>query len=177
MRKLEKTVVLVGMMGAGKTSVGRRLAQALGVPFKDADAEIEAAAGCTINDIFARYGEATFRDGERKVLARLLAEAPHVLATGGGAFIDHETRERIRQDGISVWLRADVDLLLERVGRRETRPLLAQGDPRATLSRLLGERAPVYAQADIIVDSDAGPHDVVVKRILDALKDRAEVQS
>ncbi len=176
MRKLDKSLVLVGMMGAGKTSVGRRLAQALGVPFKDADAEIEAAAGCSVAEIFARYGEATFREGERKVLARLLSEPPHVLATGGGAFIDEETRARVRQDGISVWLRADVELLLERVGRRETRPLLAMGDPRATLTRLLKEREPVYATADIVVESDAGPHDVVVKRILEALKERAEIQ-
>src|SRR6202008_2371950 len=121
MQKLQKSVVLVGMMGAGKSSIGRRLASTLGVPFRDADAEIEAAAGCTVNEIFARYGEDAFRDGERKVLARLLAEPPHVLATGGGAFVDPETRERIKKDAISVWLKADLDLLLDRIGRTDTR--------------------------------------------------------
>src|ERR1700675_2972060 len=114
MRKLDKTLVLVGMMGAGKTSVGRRLANVLGVPFRDADAEIEAAAGCTINEIFERFGEPAFRDGERKVIARLLTEPPHVLATGGGAFMDEDTRERIKNSAISIWLRAHIDLLLER---------------------------------------------------------------
>lgn len=177
MRKLDKTVVLVGMMGAGKTSVGRRLAAVLGVPFKDADAEIEAAAGSTISEIFARYGEATFRDGERKVLARLLTEPPHVLATGGGAFVDPETRTRVKADAISIWLKADIDLLLERIGRKDTRPLLAGPDAYATMKRLLTEREPVYSQADITIQSDAGPHDVVVRRILDALESRGEAQS
>lgn len=177
MRKLDKTVVLVGMMGAGKTSVGRRLAAVLGVPFKDADAEIEAAAGSTISEIFARYGEATFRDGERKVLARLLTEPPHVLATGGGAFVDPETRTRVKADAISIWLKADIDLLLERIGRKDTRPLLAGPDAYATMKRLLTEREPVYSQADITIQCDAGPHDVVVRRILDALESRGEAQS
>jgi shikimate kinase len=172
MRKLEKTVVLVGMMGAGKSSVGRRLAHALGVPFRDADAEVETAAGCSVNDIFERYGEAAFRAGERKVVARLLAEPPHVLATGGGSFADDETRERIKKDAISVWLKADIDLLLDRVGRKDTRPLLKNGDPRATLERLMGERADIYCQADIVVESGAGPHGEVVRRILAALAER-----
>jgi len=173
MRKLDKTLVLVGMMGAGKTSVGRRLASGLGVPFKDADAEIELAAGCTINEIFERFGEPAFRDGERKVIARLLTEPPHVLATGGGAFIDPETRERVKQDAVSIWLRARLDLLMERVLRKDNRPLLRNTDSRATLERLLKEREPFYAQADIIIESDEGPHEAVVRRILAALDARS----
>jgi shikimate kinase len=169
MQKLQKSVVLVGMMGAGKSSIGRRLAATLGVPFRDADAEIEAAAGCTVNEIFARYGEDAFRDGERKVLARLLAEPPHVLATGGGAFVDPETRERIKKDAISVWLKADLDLLLDRIGRKDTRPLLKNGDPRATLEKLMREREAVYGEANIVVESGDGPHAAVVKRIVSAL--------
>jgi shikimate kinase len=172
MRKLDKTLVLVGMMGAGKTSVGRRLASGLGVPFKDADAEIELAAGCTINEIFERFGEPAFRDGERKVIARLLTEPPHVLATGGGAFIDPETRSRVKQDAVSIWLRARLDLLMERVLRKDNRPLLRNTDSRATLERLLKEREPFYSQADIIIESDEGPHEAVVRRILAALDAR-----
>src|SRR5256885_11222834 len=128
MRKLDKTLVLVGMMGAGKTSIGRRLANVLGVPFRDADAEIEIAAGCSINEIFERFGEPAFRAGERKVIARLLREPPHILATGGGALMDGETRECIRQNAISVWLKANVDLLLERVERTHRRALLRHTD-------------------------------------------------
>ena len=173
MRKLEKTLVLVGMMGAGKTSVGRRLASALGVPFRDADVEIEAAAGCTINEIFERFGEPAFRSGERKVIARLLSDPPHVLAAGGGAFIDAETRERIKERAVSIWLRAPIELLIQRVLRKDTRPLLRNTDSRATLERLLRDREPIYAEADIVVESDEGPHDVVVKRIVAALDDRA----
>ena len=173
MRKLEKTLVLVGMMGAGKTSVGRRLASTLGVPFRDADVEIEAAAGCTINEIFARFGEPAFRDGERKVIARLLTDPPHILAAGGGAFVDPETRQRIKESAVSVWLRAPLELLIQRVMRKDNRPLLRNTDSRATLERLLREREPIYAEADIIVESDEGPHDVVVKRIVAALEDRA----
>ena len=170
MRKLEKTLVLVGMMGAGKTSVGRRLASALGVPFRDADVEIEAAAGCTINEIFERFGEPAFRSGERKVIARLLSDPPHVLAAGGGAFIDAETRERIKEHAVSIWLRAPLELLIQRVLRKDTRPLLRNTDSRATLERLLREREPVYAQADLVIESDEGPHDVVVKRIVAAVQ-------
>ena len=173
MRKLEKTLVLVGMMGAGKTSVGRRLASILGVPFKDADVEIEAAAGCTINEIFERFGEPAFRSGERKVIARLLADPPHVLAAGGGAFIDAETRQRIKERAVSVWLRAPLELLIQRVLRKDTRPLLRNTDSHATLERLLREREPIYAEADIVIESDEGPHDVVVKRIIAALNERA----
>lgn len=173
MRKLDKTLVLVGMMGAGKTSVGRRLAATLGVPFRDADVEIETAAGCTINDIFERFGEPAFRSGERKVIARLLSDPPHVLAAGGGAFIDEETRERIKEHAVSIWLRAPLDLLVQRVLRKDTRPLLRNTDSRATLERLLREREPTYAQADLVIESDEGPHDVVVKRIVAALDERA----
>ena len=170
MRRLDKTLVLVGMMGAGKTSVGRRLAHVLGVPFRDADSEIELAAGCTINEIFERFGEPAFRAGERKVIARLLTEPPHVMATGGGAFMDPETRARIKESAISIWLKAQVELLLERVLRKDTRPLLRNTDSRAALERLLKEREPVYAEADITVESDDGPHDAVIKRILAALE-------
>ena len=172
MRKLDKTLVLVGMMGAGKTSVGRRLASTLGVSFRDADVEIESAAGCTINDIFERYGEPAFRSGERKVIARLLSDPPHVLAAGGGAFIDEETRAQIKEHAVSIWLRAPLDLLIQRVLRKDTRPLLRNTDSRATLERLLREREPVYAQADLVIESDEGPHDVVVKRIVAALDER-----
>ena len=169
MRKLDKTLVLIGMMGAGKTSVGRRLASTLGVVFRDADVEIESAAGCTINEIFERYGEPAFRSGERKVIARLLSDPPHVLAAGGGAFIDEETRAQIKEHAVSIWLRAPLDLLIQRVLRKDTRPLLRNTDSRATLERLLREREPVYAQADLVIESDEGPHDVVVKRIVAAL--------
>lgn len=175
MRKLDKSIVLVGMMGAGKTSVGRRLASVLGVPFRDADAEIETAAGCSINEIFERFGEPAFRAGERKVISRLLGESPHILATGGGAFIDPETRARIHETAISIWLRANVDLLLERVKRKDNRPLLRNTDSRTALMRLISEREPVYAQADIVVESDDGPHDTVVKRIISALQARGDL--
>jgi shikimate kinase len=173
MASIDKSVILVGMMGAGKTSVGKRLAVALGVPFRDADVEIEEAAGCTINEIFDRFGEAAFREGERKVIARLLDEPAHVLATGGGAFTDSSTRARIREKAISVWLKADLDLLLDRVSRKDTRPLLRNDNPRETLKKLLEDRERYYAEADIVVMSDAGPHETVVKRILKALDDRA----
>src|SRR5687768_10413994 len=145
MKRLNKTIVLVGMMGAGKTSVGRRLAAGLGIPFRDADIEIEAAAGCTISDIFELFGEEAFRAGERKVLARMLREAPHVLATGGGAFMDPGTRAKIKDRGISVWLKADLSLLLDRVARKDHRPLLQTGDRRAAMEKLLREREPIYA--------------------------------
>lgn len=172
MRKLEKTLVLVGMMGAGKTSVGRRLAAVLGVPFRDADLEIESAAGCTINEIFERYGEPEFRNGERKVISRLLQEPPHVLATGGGAFMDPETRTKIKESAISIWLKAHIELLLERVIRKDTRPLLRNTDRRSALERLLKEREPIYAEADITVESEGGPHEIMVKRVLAALESK-----
>jgi shikimate kinase len=156
-------------MGAGKSYIGRRLAQHYSIPFVDADEEIEKAAGCSIPEIFERYGEAHFRDGERRVIARLLDEPAHVLATGGGAFIDPRTREKIRERAISIWLRADLELLLRRVARRNNRPLLNNGDRRATLEQLIAERYPVYAEADIVVDSLEGPPDSTAERVLAAL--------
>lgn len=176
MANLTRTVALVGMMGVGKSSIGRRLAARLGVPFRDADSEIEAAAGCSINEIFDRYGEAAFRDGERKVIARLLTLPPHVLATGGGAFIDSEIREGIAKTAVSVWIEAPLNLLVERVGRRNTRPLLRDGDPREILEKLLAERNPVYAEAAIHVESEEGPHGAQVERILNALIERGVVE-
>jgi shikimate kinase len=172
MATLNRTVALVGMMGAGKSALGRRLAQRLDVPFRDADTEIERAAGCSISEIFSRYGEGAFRDGERRVIARLLDEAPHVLATGGGAFMDPDTRARVRERCVSVWLKAPIELLLARTQRRDTRPLLKDGDPRETLERLLAIREPTYAEADLTVDSEEGPHHVAVDRIIEALKER-----
>ena len=169
---LTRPVVLVGLMGVGKTTVGRRLAQALRVPFRDADAEIEAAANMRIADIFAIYGEAAFRDGERKVIERLMAERPHVLATGGGAFMDEGTRALVKRDSTSVWLRASLDVLVRRTAMRDTRPLLKTGDPRAILGRLLEERGPTYALADLAIDSGEGPHARTVERVLDALAAR-----
>ena len=152
--RLPRTVVLVGLMGAGKSNIGRRLAQRLSVPFTDADDEIEKAAGCSIANIFAIYGEAVFRDGERRVISRLLDQPVQVLATGGGAFMDPGLRAEMREKAISIWLRADLDTLVNRVARKsEDRPLLAGQDPRAVLERLMAERYPVYAEADIAVDS------------------------
>ncbi len=159
-------------MGAGKSSVGRRLAARLDVPFRDADSEIEQAAGCSVSEIFERFGETGFRDGERKVIARLLRDPPHVLATGGGAFIDEKTHSEIAAHAVSVWLRAPVELLVARVGRKETRPLLRDGDPKEIMERLLQQREPVYATADIVIDSEDGPHRSSVDRILSALEDR-----
>jgi shikimate kinase len=162
--------VLVGLMGAGKTSVGRRLAAALGANFVDSDDEIVDAAGMSIADIFENLGEAHFRDGERRVLARLMAEAPQVIATGGGAFMNDETRALIKERGVSVWLRAELDTLLKRVSGKATRPLLQSGDPREILSGLMKKRHPVYAEADVVVESYMDdPHEVVVGRIIAAL--------
>jgi shikimate kinase len=172
MEQLNRTVVLIGMMGAGKSAVGRRLATRLGVEFRDADSEIEAAAGCTVSEIFARLGEPAFREGERKVIARLLGDAPHVLATGGGAFCDEGTRARIKDSGVSVWIKAPLDVLVARTGRRDTRPLLRNGDPREILERLLAERTPLYGQADLTIDSEDGPHQASVEKIMAGLRDR-----
>lgn len=169
--RTDRSIVLVGLMGAGKSCIGRRLAQRLGLQFVDADNEIEAAAGCSIPEIFERHGEAAFRDGERKVIARLLDhDERRVLATGGGAFMDPATRAAIGTAGVSVWLRADLELLLRRTGRRSNRPLLRRGDPRETLSRLIDERYPVYAEADVAVDSLDGPAEETVDRVIEALK-------
>src|SRR5919107_170451 len=165
-----RSIVLVGLMGAGKSTVGRRLAQKLGLPFRDADNEIEAAAGMSIPDIFAIHGEAHFRDGERRVIARLLQEGPMVLATGGGAFMNEETRARIAENGISIWLRADLDVLMRRVRKRATRPLLQNSDPEGTMRRLMDQRYPVYATADITIDSHEAPHDRVVTELTKALR-------
>lgn len=165
-----RSVVLVGIMGAGKTTVGRRLAPRLGLPFYDADLEIERAAGMTVSELFQAHGEAAFRRGEAQVIARLLAGPPLVLATGGGAVVDPETRRLIREHAIAVWLKADIDTVLRRATRRNTRPLLQQGDPRATLSRLLDERAPFYAQADVAVESLSGPHSRTVDAIIEAIR-------
>lgn len=166
-----RSIVLVGMMGSGKSSVGRRLAVALDMPFIDADTAIEQAAGMTINDIFASYGEAHFRDGEVKVIARLLDSGPQVLATGGGAFINGVTRANIKTHGISIWLRADAEVLMRRVRRKGDRPLLKTADPEGTMRRLIDERYPVYAEADMTVHSREVPHDVIMDEIIAALAD------
>jgi len=172
-----RSIVLVGLMGAGKSSVGRRLAARLGLPFVDADSEVEAAAGCTIEEMFETHGEQYFRDGERRVIARLLNGPRQVLATGGGAYMDPSTRACIREHGISIWLRAELDVLLKRVKRRKDRPLLKGGDPAATLRRLMDLRYPIYAEADITVDSGDGPHELVVEEIVRRLERRAAMQT
>lgn len=170
-----RSVVLVGMMGAGKSSIGRRLATRLGIPFVDADAEIEKAAGMSIPDIFATRGEPDFRTGESRVIARLLDGAPQVLATGGGAFMSSETRVTIRAKAISVWLRATLDVLTRRVKRRGDRPLLKTADPVATLRQLMDERYPIYAEADMTVESRDVPHDTIVDEIIEGLRLRVAV--
>jgi shikimate kinase / 3-dehydroquinate synthase len=167
-----RSIVLVGMMGAGKTSVGRRLAAMLGLPFVDADAEIEAGAQMTVPEIFARFGEAYFREGERKVLARLMADGQKVLATGGGAFMNETTRQKIAESGISIWLKPDFEILMRRVRKRSNRPLLQRGDLEETVRRLLAERSPIYGLADVTIESREGPHDSVVEAIVSALSRR-----
>jgi shikimate kinase len=167
--RVPKTIALVGLMGAGKSSIGRRLAQSLALPFTDADTEIETAAGVSIEEIFARDGEAVFRSGERRVIARLLDSPIQVLATGGGAFMDPETRALIRERAISIWLKADLDVLMARVARRNNRPLLKEGDPRAVLARLIETRYPVYAEADITVESVEGPPEATLAKVIAAL--------
>ena len=165
-----RPVVLVGLMGSGKSSIGRRLAIRLGMPFKDSDTEVEAAAGCSTEEIFERYGEAAFRDGERRVIRRLLSEPPCVLATGGGAFINDQTRSLIREKATSVWLRADLELLVQRTSRRQNRPLLKNGDLREILQKLIDVRYPVYAEADIVLDTDDSPQELTVDRLLVSLR-------
>jgi shikimate kinase len=168
--RIDKTIALIGLMGAGKTTIGRRVAAALGLPFKDADCEIEKAAGLTVQEIFDLHGEADFRRGERSVIRRLLHEPPHVLATGGGAFMDPETRALIRELAISVWLRADLDVLARRVERRDDRPLLKEDDPRAVMERLMAQRYPIYAEADLVVDSNNAPHAAAAAAVIRALR-------
>jgi shikimate kinase len=167
--RVSRTVVFIGLMGVGKTCIGRRLAQRLELPFVDADREIEEAAGCTIPEIFERHGETYFREGERRVILRLLDNPPHVLSTGGGAIMDPQTRARIRERAVSVWLRADLDLMMKRVSRRNDRPLLQVADPRARLQELMTARYPLYAEADITVDSVDGPPEVTLERVITAL--------
>ena len=164
-----RSIVLVGLMGAGKSTVGRRLASRLGLLFKDADNEIEAAAGLTIPDIFSIYGEPSFRDGEERVIARLLRAGPLVLATGGGAFLRESTRERVRERGVSVWLKADLDVLMRRVRKRGNRPLLHTEDPEATMRALMEIRHPVYAEANVVVVSRDVSHDRVVDDVMESL--------
>lgn len=164
-----KSVVLVGMPGCGKSAIGRRLAPRLDLPFVDVDDEIERAAGKTIREIFADHGEAYFRDGERRVIARLLASGPQVLATGGGALLAEETRVNIRRLGISVWVKADMPVLLRRVTKRSNRPLFEGRDPEVVVKELMGARYPIYATADLVVESRDVPHDVIVGEIIEAL--------
>ncbi len=164
-----RNIVLIGMMGAGKSSVGRRLAQILHLPFVDADSEIETAANLSVAEFFATYGEAHFREGEQRVLARLLATGPKILATGGGAFMNEETRENCRRNGIAVWLHAESPVLLERVRKKSNRPLLERQNPELVLKNLLREREPTYALADIKVASHDGPHQLVTMEIIRAL--------
>ncbi len=168
----QRSLVLVGMMGAGKSSIGRKLAAKLTLPFVDADAEIERAAGMSISDIFEKHGEPYFRAGEARVIARLLDGGPQVLATGGGAFMNAESRAAIRAKGISVWLKADYDVLMRRIKRRSDRPMLKTDDPGETLKQLLQERDPIYAEADIIVHSRDVPHETIIAEIIAALAPR-----
>jgi shikimate kinase len=167
-----RSVVLVGMMGAGKSTIGRRLSARLRMRFLDADAEIEAAAGMSIPDIFESRGEPDFRDGEARVIARLLDSGPAVLATGGGAFMRKETRDRIRDKAVSIWLKADADIILRRVKRRSDRPLLQTADPESTVGRLISEREPVYQQADLTIWSRDVPHEKIVDECIEALHAR-----
>ena len=167
-----RSVVLVGMMGAGKSTIGRRLSARLGLPFLDADAEIESAAGMSIPDIFETRGEADFRDGEVRVIARLLDGAPAVIATGGGAVMRQETRDRIREKAVSIWLKVNTDVIMRRVKRRSDRPLLHTADPEATVERLIREREPVYQQADVTIWSRDVPHEKIVDECLAALHEK-----
>jgi shikimate kinase len=167
-----RSIVLVGMMGAGKSTIGRRLAARLRLPFVDADVEIEAAAGMTIPEIFEIHGESHFRDGEARVIARLLESGPAVLATGGGSFMREETRQRIHDKAVSIWLKADADIIMRRVKRRADRPLLHTADPAATVTRLMTEREPIYQHADITIGSRDVPHEKIVEECLEALHRR-----
>jgi shikimate kinase len=168
-RRLERTVALVGMMGVGKSTVGKKLAESLGSPFVDSDDEIVRAAGLSVQEIFERHGEPEFRRGERRVIERLLGGPPIVLATGGGAYMDPDTRALLKEKATTVWLRADLDLIWKRVNRRDTRPLLKRDNPKQVLADLLAVRAPIYAEADFAIDSGDGPASDAVKAIRDAM--------
>ena len=168
---LEKTLVLVGMMGAGKSAIGQRLAGSLGIEFFDADEEIESAAGCSIPDIFEYHGEQFFREGERRVILRLLKGPIKVVATGGGAFMHDETRAEIKERAHSIWLRADIDTLWRRVSRRSNRPMLHTTNPKKTLQDLIEKRYPVYGEADITVESTDGPRQQTVDRVINAVNE------
>jgi shikimate kinase len=170
-KRLDQPVVLVGLMGVGKSTVGRRLAKRLGLPFVDSDSAIEDAAGCTAAEVFERYGEQDFRDGERRLVARLMDGEIRVIATGGGAFVDERTRQLLNERAITVWLDAPVDILAQRTARRNTRPLLKNGDPKGTLERLAEERRPLYQEAHIHVKSGDGAHRDVVETIIQALEE------
>lgn len=163
---LTKSISLIGLMGSGKTTVGVRLARKLGIPFVDSDAEIEIAADHTVSEIFEKFGEEDFRNGERKVISRLISKKPNILGTGGGAFMDRETRKRLKEKTITIWLKADIDHLVERTSRRNTRPLLRTGNPEEILRKLAKKRYPVYGQAAITVETGAGPHEKVVNDII-----------
>lgn len=169
-QRINKPVVLVGMMGVGKSTIGRKLATLLHLPFTDADEQIEQAAQMSVSEIFAKFGEGYFRDGERRVISRMVAEPPSVIATGGGAFVNDETRGLILEKAIAVWLDCDTETLVERVTRKDTRPLLRDGDPREILTRLKAEREPFYAQAPVHIMSEAGPHSLAVNRILKGIE-------
>ena len=174
---IDRTVVLVGMMGVGKTTVGRRLAPRLGLDFVDADEEIEKAAGMSIPELFERHGEAHFRNGESQVIDRLLQGPPIVLATGGGALINEHTRKVVAERALSIWLQADIDTIVKRATRRATRPLLKSGDPKEIITRLLKERSPYYAIADITIASREGPHARTVDAIVEAIAARANLET
>lgn len=167
---VRRPIVLVGMMGAGKTTVGRRLATALDLPFCDTDTEIEKAAGMSVSDLFAAHGEASFRKGEAKVIKRLLGAPPMILATGGGALTNAQTRTLIKERSVSIWIKVDIETVLRRASRRGARPLLQTGDPRATLERLFAEREAFYAEADIHLESQPGPHENTVELIIEKLE-------
>lgn len=164
-----RSIVLVGLMGAGKTAIGRKVAATLGLPFLDSDQEIEAVSRMTIPELFERYGEPEFRSLEQRVIARVLEQGPQVLATGGGAFMNAQTREAIADNGVSVWLKADIDVLMERVGKKQNRPLLQNPDPRGVMARLVAERHPVYATADVTVETREEKKEVIAAEVIDGL--------
>jgi len=172
---LRRHVVFVGLMGAGKSAIGRRVANRIGARFCDSDTEIETAAGMRIADIFTVHGEADFRNGERRVIARLLGEPPMVLATGGGAYIDDETRSLLGRHATTVWMRAELDVLVKRCAKRNHRPLLRTGDPATILAGLMDARYPVYAQADVVIESRDEPHEIAVRGIVETLRQRGDL--